>query len=275
MNRHVNEALGKTFLWLCAGLTVLSLFLVLTYVSMRGARGVTWEFLTKAPENMGRTGGVLPCIIGTIFLVALGLGIASPFGIGAGVYLAELVPAKSRTQEILRFGVEALAAVPSIVFGLFGYAVFVRYLRPVTGGVTLLSGALTVALMVLPILTRATEEAVRSVPNSYREASLALGATKGQTIFGVVLPAAAPGIGSAMILGVGRIVGETAALLLTLGGSPIVPHSIFQPARSLAMHLYLVAMEVGAMDKAYATAFLLMVITLGLNFAVDAMSKGK
>lgn len=275
MTRKAQELLGKAFLWFCAAVTVLSLLLVLAYVTFKGAPGVSWKFLTASPEDMGRKGGVFPAIVGTLFLVVLGTAIATPLGVGAGLYLAECVSAKSRLGEVLRFGIETLAAVPSIVFGLFGYALFVKVLKPVTGGTTLLSGALTIALMILPILTRATEEAVRAVPVSYREASLALGATRGQTVFRVVLPAAAPRIGSAIILGVGRIVGETAALLFTLGGSPLVPRSIFEPARTLAMHLYLVVLEVGAMDMGFATAFLLMVITLGLNLAVDAVSRGK
>lgn len=275
MTRKRQELLAKSFLWFCAAITVSSLLLVLAYVLYRGAPGINWRFLTASPEDMGRKGGVFPAIVGTLYLVVLGIAIATPIGVGAGLYLAECAPRKSRLGEIFRFGVETLAAVPSVVFGLFGYAVFVKILKPVTGGTTLLSGALTSALMILPILTRATEEAVRAVPMSYREASLALGATKAQTVFKVVLPAAAPGISSAVILGIGRIVGETAALLLTLGGSPFVPRSIFEPARTLAMHLYLVVLEVGAMNMGFATAFLLMVITLALNLSVDAISKSK
>jgi len=275
MRRRRQELLGQGFLWSCAIVTVGSLLLVLAYVTLRGAPGVSWKFVTASPEDMGRKGGVFPAIAGTLFLVALGLSIAVPFGVGAGLYLGECVTRASPFGEVLRFGVETLAAVPSIVFGLFGYALFVKKLKPLTGGTTLLSGSLTIALMILPTLIRATEEAVRAVPGSYREASLALGATRGQTVLRVVLPAAAPGIGSAVILGIGRIVGETAALLFTLGGSPIVPHSVFEPARTLAMHLYLVVLEVGAMNMGFATAFLLMLITLGLNFAVDMVSRGK
>lgn len=258
------EKIARIFLWLAAFSTVVILLLILGYVLGQGVGKLTSEFLFTSPRQMGKEGGIFSPAVGTVYFTLISLLFAVPVGIGAAIYLAEYAERKWYVS-LIRFGAEALSAVPSIVFGLFGFIFFVILLEPVTHGWSILSGSATVAMMILPLLTRASEEAIRAVPHIYREGSLALGATKWQTISRVVLPAASPGILTAIILSIGRVVGETAALLLTLGGSLRLPLSIFEPTRTLSLHLYLVAMEVGAMDVAFGTAAVLIIIILAIN----------
>lgn len=272
MKQQQVEKRAFALLWGAASLTVLILLVILGYILVQGLPHVNWEFLTTEPAEMGQSGGIFSSIIGTIYFVAVSLIVAAPLGIGAGIYLAEYTRASWFTG-VVRFGIDALAAVPSIVFGLFGFAFFVVLLKPLTHGWSIVSGALTAACMVLPTLIRTAEEALRAVPQEYREGSLALGATRWQTIVRVVLPTAAPGILTGVILSIGRVVGETAALLLTLGGSLRLPRSIFEPARTMAIHLYLVAMEVGAMDKAFGTAAVLVLTVLVVNLAATWLTR--
>jgi len=263
---RIEEKIWKTVLWVISFSTLAILLVILFYILSRGLKMINYGFLTETPRAMGREGGIYPAILGTVYFVILTLILAVPLGVAAAVQLTEY-SRESLLVKIIRFGNESLAAVPSIVFGLFGFALFVVKLKPYTGGYSILSGSLTGTLMILPILIRATEEAIKAVPREYREASYALGATHWQTVTRIVLPAAAPGIITAVILGIGRIVGETAALLLTLGGSVLIPTSIFAPARTLALHIYLVAMEVGAMDMAFGTAAVLILTVLALNLS--------
>lgn len=259
------ERMAKALLWFAAIFTVLTLILIIGYVFYKGLGKLSLDFLLQYPKKMGRQGGIFPAIVGTIYFIVVTLAIATPIGVGSAIYLNEYTREGAITR-LIRFGTEALAGVPSIVFGLFGYAFFVILLKPLTNGWSILSGSLTAAAMILPTLIRTSEEALKTVPRSYREGSLALGATKWQTITRVVLPSALPGIITGVILGVGRAIGETAALLLTLGGSLRLPTTIFDPARTLSMHLYLVAMEVGAFEMAFSTATILIIIILGINF---------
>lgn len=265
MTPRTQEKIAKLVLWIAASSTVIILLLILGYIMVQGMHKLTPAFLLGYPRRLGMEGGIFPAIVGTIYLTVVTLLIATPIGVGAAIYLTEYTR-EGRTTEIIRFGTETLAGVPSIVFGLFGFALFVILLKPVTGGWSILSGSLTVAVMILPTLVRAAEEAIKSVPYSYHEGSLALGATKWQTIVRVVLPRAMPGIITGVILGIGRVIGETAALILTLGGGLRLPTTIFDPARTLSLHLYLVAMEVGAMDVAFGTAAVLIITILIINF---------
>jgi len=265
LNSRASGRLAEGVLWIIAISMLVVLLLILGYVLVQGLPQVSWAFLTEYPKNMGREGGVFPAIVGTIYFTVVTLLLAAPLGVGAAIYLTEYMP-QGRLTNLIRFATEVLSGVPSIVFGLFGFAFFVIYLKPITGGWSVLSGALTGACMVLPTLIRAAEEAIKAVPNAYREGSLALGAGKWQTVAGVVLPAALPGILTGIVLSIGRVIGETAALLLTLGGSLRLPSSIFAPARTLSLHLYLVAMEVGAMDQAFGSAAVLILTILLLNF---------
>ena len=270
-----SQKIAKTALWIAGFSTVAVLILVIGYVLFEGFHVLSWEFITMKPKKMGSQGGIFPSIVSTIYFTFLTLLIATPIGVGAAIYLTEYTR-EGKITRIIRFGTEALAGIPSIVFGLFGFAFFVILLEPITNGWSLISGALTGATMILPTLVRTAEEAIKTVPVSYREGSLALGATKWQTIYKVVLPSALPGIVPGIILSIGRVVGETAALMLTLGGSLRLPDSIFDPARTMSMHLYLVAMEVGtkeAMDKAFGTATVLIITIFIINTAANWVMK--
>ena len=270
-----SQKIAKTALWIAGFSTVAILMLVIGYVLFEGLHVVNWEFLTEKPRKMGSQGGIFPTIVATIYFTALTLLIATPIGVGAAIFLTEYTR-EGKVTRIIRFGTEALAGIPSIVFGLFGFAFFVILLEPITHGWSLISGALTGATMILPTLVRTSEEALKTVPASYREGSLALGATKWQTIVRVVLPSALPGIITGVILSIGRVIGETAALMLTLGGSLRLPESVFDPARTMSMHLYLVAMEVGtkeATEKAFGTATVLIITIFIINTAANQIMK--
>jgi len=266
------EKAAKIILWSAALLTVLFLVLVLGYIFINGMHKLSWEFLTQEPRAMGAKGGIFSTIISTIIFTLTTVIVAVPIGIAAAIYLTEYMK-KSPFTAFIRFGTDALAGIPSIVFGLFGFAFFVVILKPLTGGWSLMSGALTGACMILPTLIRVTEEAVKAVPQSYREGSYALGATKWQTVSRIILPSALPGIITGVILGIGRIVGETAALLLTLGGSLFIPTKLTDPASTMSMHLYKVAMEVGAMDMAFATASVLIITVLIINLSASFLMR--
>ncbi len=264
MKPKAAEKVIKVILWLSGLLTFSILATILIYIISRGLSKINIEFLTQLPRRMGMEGGIYPAILGTFYFTAVTILIAAPMGIATAVYLTEY-SRQTIWVKAIRFGNDMLSAVPSIVFGLFGFALFVVKLKPITGGWSILSGALTGVFMILPILIRASEEAIKAVPQEYKEGSLALGASKEQTVTHIIIPAAMPGIITGIILGIGRIIGETAAFLLTLGGSVLVPHSIFDPARTLAMHIYLTAMEVGALDAAFGTAAVLIITILILN----------
>lgn len=270
-----SQKIAKTALWIAGITTVLVLLMVIGYVMFQGLHSITWEFLTQKPKKMGAAGGIFPVIVSTMYFTLLTLAIATPIGVGAAIYLTEYTR-QGKITKVIRFGTEALAGIPSIVFGLFGFAFFVILLEPITGGWSLLSGSLTGATMILPTLIRTSEEAIKTVPISYREGSLALGATKWQTICKVVLPSALPGIVTGVILSIGRVIGETAALMLTLGGSMRLPTSIFDPARTMSMHLYLVALEVGtqeALNKAFGTAAVLIITIFIINMVANQVLK--
>ncbi|MGQ9779798.1 MAG: phosphate ABC transporter permease PstA [Bacillota bacterium] len=258
------ELAARVTLWAMAAITFFILLVIILYVLGRGLPHLTPGFLFRMPAEMGRAGGILPAIIGTLYVTALALLIAVPVGLGAAIYLAEYTGEGFFTR-LLRFGVETLAGVPSIIFGLFGAAFFVYGLRL---GLSILAGGLTLALMLLPILIRTAEEAIKAVPHDYREASLALGATKRQTIVRVVIPAAAGGILTGVLLGLGRAVGETAALWLTIGGSILrLPRSLLEQGRTLTLHLYILAMEGLSVERAFATAAFLTLAILTINTA--------
>lgn len=271
MSTRKKEKIMVSILWGNALLTLAILAMILIYILSRGLRMISLEFLLKSPAQMGAAGGIFPAILGTVYFVIVTMAMALPIGISSAVYLEEY-SRRSPWVGAVRFGVNVLSAIPSIIYGLFGFAFFVTKLKPLTGGWSIISGALTGAIMILPVLVRTTEEAIRALPKSYEEGSLALGATKWQTVTRVILPSAMPGIVTGAILGIGRIVGETAALILTLGGSTLVPSSLFDPARTLAMHIYLVAMEVGAMDMAFGTAAVLILTILILNLSAHLVS---
>ncbi len=277
MNRiispKISQKIMKGIFWGSGILTILLLLMIIGYVLINGLPVINFEFLFSDPIDSGRAGGIFPMIVSTIYVTFVALVVAIPLGIGGAVYLAEYA-GEGTIVKAIRFGSETLASIPSIVFGLFGYAFFVIYLGL---GFCVLSGGLTLALMALPTILRTSEVSIESVPRSYTEGSLALGANKWQTIYEVVLPAAIPGIITGIILGMARAIEETAAILYTVGAALTVPVSIFDPARPLPLHLYTLATEGISMPNAYGTAavlvILIMVITIVTNALVDRYIK--
>ncbi len=255
----------QRFIWfLLAAMTLFTLvvlFFIIGFIASKGAHVITPEFLFGLPERMGKEGGILPTIIATIYLAILAILIATPIGVGSAVYLTEYTR-ESFATRVIRFGADALAGVPSIIFGLFGFIFFVIKLRM---GWSVLAGGLTLAFMILPTIIRTSEEAIRAVPYNLREVSYSLGGAKSQTIMRVVLPNALPGILTGVILGMGRSVAETAVVIFTAGSSLLIPKSLFDPARTMAVHFYILAREGLSMPRAYGTAFLLIVSILVIN----------
>ncbi len=244
-----------------AGLAVLVLLVIVGFIVIKGAGEISWDFLTQGVKEAGKQGGIGPIIINTLYLVGLGLLFAVPLSLLAAIYMTEY-STQGPVIKIIRYFTTNLAGIPSIIFGLFGFMFFAKMLH---WSWSLLSGAATITIVILPTLIRTYEEAILTVPASYKEGSLALGTTKWRTMVRVVIPAATPGIVSGTVLGMGRIVGETAALFFTLGSSTKLANSMMDSARSLALHLYTLAKESISISKAYATATVLIVIVLTLN----------
>jgi phosphate transport system permease protein len=234
---------------------------ILLQVLVEGLPLLNLDFFMDSPRQMGRTGGIFSTIIGTLALTAVAIVIATPLGVGTAVYLREYTR-ESRVSRIIRFGTDCLAGVPSIIFGLFGFVFFVILLRM---GWSILSGGLTLAAMILPTIICTAEEAIKAIPYSYREVSFALGGTRWQTVAKVILPNAMPGIFTGVLLGVGRSVGETAAIILTAGSSLLIPTSLFSPTRTMSVHFYILAREGISMEMAYATGAALILMILGIN----------
>jgi phosphate transport system permease protein len=276
--RHLTQKVAFALLWLAGGAAVAALLAVVGYVVAQGIGAINLDFLLSPPRGgLAGEGGISTTIVTTVYLVALTISIAAPLGIGAGVFLVEytgemqghsgLIP---RTVAVARFGVETLAGVPSIIFGLFGYALFVSALH---FGFSLLSAGLAGSCLLLPVIIRTTEEALRAVPRSYREGSLALGTTQWQTVSGVILPAALPGIMTGIVLSVGRIVSETAVFYVTLGGSSRAPTSLFHSGRTMALHVFYLATETNAFQKAMATGTILIVTIILINAIINYLTR--
>lgn len=262
----------STFLSVCMKIsiafTVGILVILIGYILVKGIPNIkpelfAWKFTT---ENQS----MMPSIINTIIMTLLTLVIVIPFGVGAAVYLVEYSKQSSIVVKVVRITAETLSGIPSIVFGLFGFLLFGVALG---WGYSLIGGALTLAIMVLPVIMRTTEEALLGVPVSYKEASFGLGAGKVRTIFKIVLPAAMPGILAGIILSVGRIVGETAALIFTAGAVAKIPDSLFASTRTLSVHMYALLNEGLHMEAAYATAVVLLVVVIGINWLSSRLAK--
>ncbi|MGQ9557041.1 MAG: phosphate ABC transporter permease PstA [Desulfurispora sp.] len=261
-NRYAEEKLFRVLLFVSIIITLSSLFAILFHIISHGIGVISWKFITEYPVDMGKSGGIFPAIVGTFYIIIVSITVAAPIGILAAVYLTEYTRRNSRLVQLIRFATETLAGIPSIVFGLFGFAFLVIYLQL---SWSILSGSLTLACMILPTIIRTSEEAIKAVPYQYREGSLALGATKWQTVSRIVLPAALPGIVTGIILSIGRVVGETAAVLLTAGSSLNLPGSIFDPVRTLSIHLYLLTFDGISFPMAYGTATILIILILLIN----------
>jgi len=263
----ITERIAKLFLWSAAIFTIGALIFVIGFVLAGGLTHISWSFLTEPILDMGREGGILPAIVGTIFMVFVAVGIAAPLGVASAIYLAEYTREGKVTQAI-RFGINCLAGVPSIIFGLFGFILFVVMLG---FGWSILSGGLSLAAMILPTIIRTAEEALRAVPASYRDVAASLGATRWQVVTKSVLPYALPGILTGVILGIGRSIEETAVVIFTAGSAVQMPTSIFDSARTMAVHFYILAREGISNDMAYATAAVLICTILIINVSAYTM----
>ena len=222
-----------------------------------------WEYNS---ENQS----MMPAIINTVIMTVLTLLMAVPIGVFSAIYLVEYSKKGNKLVNLIRITAETLSGIPSIVYGLFGYILFVINLG---WGYTLLSGAITLAIMILPLIMRTTEEALMAVPDSFREGSFGLGAGRLRTVFRIVLPTAIPGILAGIILSIGRIVGESAALIFTAGTNPVVPDSLFASTSTLSVHLYTLLTEGLYTDQAYATAVVLLVVVILINALSGALAK--
>ena len=276
-NRPAARLWAAVMRWLvriAALLTVAVLVFLIGYILVMGIPNLrpslfAWEYNS---ENVSMT----PALINTVLMTAFSLLIATPLGIFAAVWLVEYAKRGNKLVKVVRLTTETLQGIPSIVFGLFGMLFFVTQIH---WGYSLISGAFTLAIMVLPVIMRTTEEALLAVPDSYREGSFGLGAGKLRTVFTIVLPSAMPGILSGVILAIGRIVGETAALIYTASTVAAVPESVFSSTRTLAVHMYLLSNEGLHVDATYGTAVVLLVLVLLINclssFIAGKLTKGK
>jgi phosphate transport system permease protein len=265
--RKLRQQVAFGLLRLAMLLVVGALGGILLHVSLQGASALGWSFLTEAPRNSMTEGGIFPAIVGTLCLTLGALLVALPLGVAAAVYLSEYAR-HGKTLAVVRLGIGNLAGVPSVVFGLFGLGLFVVFLGM---GVSLLAGSLTLGLLILPTIISAAEEALRQVPSTFREASLALGATRWQTIGRVVLPAALPGILTGGILGLGRAAGETAPIMFTAATfySLRLPDSLFSQVMALPYHIYVLATAGTHIEQTrplqYGTVLVLISLVLGLS----------
>jgi len=266
----LTQKLACGFTWAAGIIAMLVLTFIIGYVLTRGLSAINPEFLFTEPKGgLSGEGGISSCIVATLWLIVITMAILTPLGIGAAIYLAEYAP-DNRFTHLIRYSVELLAGVPSIVFGLFGFAIFVLALH---FNYSILAGALTLVCLLLPFLMRSAEEAMRAVPQSQREAALALGATKWQAVVHVILPAALPGIITGIILCVGGAVAESACLYVTMGGSAGMPTSFLSGGRTLAVHVFYLTMETNALDKALATGAVLIMLILVINLSTKWLSQ--
>ena len=250
----------RSAVYLAASTTVLALLFIVGYILIKGIPHLSLDLfrLKYTSENVS----LFPALVNTITMTLLSLLIAAPLGIFSAIYLVEYARRGNKVVELVRITAETLSGIPSIVYGLFGFLLFVTTLG---WGYSLLAGAFTLAIMILPLIMRTTEEALKSVPDSYREGSFGLGAGKLRTVFQIILPSAVPGILAGVVLSIGRIVGETAALIYTAGTVAQIPDNLLSSGRTMSVHMYALWSEGLNTDQSYATAVVLLVIVVGLN----------
>ncbi|MGN0619580.1 MAG: phosphate ABC transporter permease PstA [Ruminiclostridium sp.] len=254
--------------WAAAAITLIALAFVVIYILVKGIPNLTpslfeWEYNS---DNVS----LVPALVNTLLMTVLSLLVAVPVGIGAAIFLTEYAKRGNRLVGIVRITAETLSGIPSVVYGLFGSLFFVKFLGL---GLSLISGALTLSIMILPLIMRTAEEALLAVPDSFREGSFGLGAGKLRTVFRVVLPSAVPGILSGVILGTGRIIGESAALIFTAGTVAQAAGSLFDSARTLSVHMYVISGEGLYIDQTYATAVVLLVVVILINGVSELIAK--
>jgi phosphate transport system permease protein len=264
-NRWLEKALTAAF-W-AAGLSIAVILLgIIGYVVVQGIGSISLDFILQPPSRAGRAGGISTTIVSTVYLTLMALFIAVPIGVGSAIYLQEYARRASRFARLVNLTAETLAGIPSIVFGLFGFVFFVMFLDL---GWSIFSGGLTLAIMILPTITRTAQEAIAAVQPEYRENSLALGASRWQTVSRIILPAGLPGIVTGIILSIGRAIGETAAIILTAGSSLGMPILPTDPARTMSVHLYILAMEGISTERAFGTALLLVILIVIINYLAN------
>lgn len=276
-NNHARKMLAENIAFatfrILSGVIVTILFIILAFIIIKGARVLNWEFITTPPTDGMKGGGIWPAIVGTFYLMVGSALFAFPLGIMSGIYMNEFA-SNGKIVKFIRMMTNNLSGIPSIVFGLFGMSLFVNFFG---FGDSILAGSLTLGLLALPLVIRTTEEALKAIPNSFREGSLALGATKLQTIWHVILPMGMPNIITGLILALGRVSGETAPILFTCAAYflPQLPESVFDQCMALPYHLYVLATSGTDMDKqipiAYGTALVLVMIILVVNLLANAM----
>lgn len=264
----IKDLIFKVFTRLSMGIVLAASIYLIIYILVNGVPHLKLSLFSF--EYTSDNVSLMPALITTVFIVILTLVVALPIGIATAIYLVEYARPKSRLARIMKVSTEALSGIPSIIYGLFGFLFFVTTL---SFSYSLLSGSLTLAIMILPFIIRTTQEALIDVPNSYREAALAMGSSKLYMIFKVVLPSAAAGILSGIILSIGRIVGESAALIYTLGTVAKIPDSLFSSGRTLAIHMWALSSEGFHTNEAYATAVVLLVVVLLMNGASLLVTK--
>ncbi len=272
-SRQMKDSVLNVFIWGAAALTVGFLFWIIWYILSNGLQHVNWEFITDKYTVTSDEKGIFPMIISTIYMVIASISVAAPLGIMTAIYLTEYAKVGSRLVKIIRFCTESLAGIPSIIFGLFGMTFFVAVLGL---GFSIISGALTLSILILPVIIRTTEEALMAVPQTYREGSYGLGASKIYTIWRLILPSAIPGILTSVILSIGRVIGESAPVFLTAGMVARVPESLFDSGRTLTVHLYKLTTELFTIDEwnqAYGTATVLIVVVLIINMVTKLIAK--
>ncbi|MDR2532558.1 MAG: phosphate ABC transporter permease PstA [Oscillospiraceae bacterium] len=254
--------------WAAGIVTIAVLLYLVAFIMLKGIPHIKPSLfaLTYTPENQS----LFPALVTTVLMVGVTLAIAVPLGVFTAIYLVEYASRGSRLVSVIRTTTETLAGIPSIVYGLFGYIFFCGWLG---WGKSILAGCFTLAIMVLPLIIRTTEESLKSIPDAYREGSFGLGAGRLRTVFRVILPSATPGIFAGVILAVGRIIGETAALLYTIGSVIQLPKNLFSQGRTLALHVYNLATEGLYNDQAYATAVVLLVVVFGINLLASRVEK--
>ena len=265
----------KGLIYLAAVFSILLLIAIMGYVFVRGIPQISWQFLTTAPSTIKGTFGIAGNILNTLYIIVITLLIATPLGVGSAIYLNEYAR-PGRLVRLIEFTTETLSGIPSIIFGLFGMVFFGQSLYL---GYSILTGAFTLTLMILPLITRNTQEALKTVPLSYRSGALGIGATKWYMIRTILLPSAMPGIITGIILAIGRIVGESAALLLTAGSSYLLPRTvsgylskILESGGTMTIQLYL-SMSKAQYDAAFGIAAVLLIIVLVINFLTKVLSK--
>lgn len=274
--RKVKDSVIRTLIYICAAFSVLLLIGIIVYVLVKGVSAVNWSFLTSVTSVLKGTVGIAGNIVNTILIIFITMVIATPIGIGSAIYLNEYAK-PGMVVTVIEYATETLSGIPSIIFGLFGMMFFGEKMGL---GYSLMTGALTLIIMVLPLITRNTQEALKTVPNTYRNGAIGLGSGKWHMVRTILIPSAMPGIITGTILAVGRIVGESAALLFTAGSAKQLSNGIeglldkpFQSGGTLTIQMYLSATSEGDFETAFGIAVVLLIIVLGINLGTKALTK--